>query len=200
MRPRGRRSGTAPRTCVALLRGINVGRAKRIAMVDLRALVAGLGYRDVRTLLNSGNVVFTAPRAVRGDPARRIEEAIAARLGVVARVTVLSADEVAAAVRANPFGDVAGDPSRLLVAVLADPAAAERLGPLLEQEWEPDRIAFAGSVAAGRIVYLWCPAGILASRLATAFGRALGDDVTTRNLATMTKLAGLAALADPARG
>ena len=57
---------------VALLRGINVGKAKRIAMADLRALVADLGYRDVGTLLNSGNVVFTAPGAGPEDAARRI--------------------------------------------------------------------------------------------------------------------------------
>jgi uncharacterized protein (DUF1697 family) len=55
-------------THVALLRGINVGKAKRVAMADLRALLEELGYADVRTLLNSGNVVFTAPRAAKGDP------------------------------------------------------------------------------------------------------------------------------------
>jgi uncharacterized protein (DUF1697 family) len=62
---------------VALLRGINVGRAKRVAMADLRELVESLGYREVRTLLNSGNVVFTVPSGVRGDSARRIEDGIA---------------------------------------------------------------------------------------------------------------------------
>lgn len=51
---------------VALLRGINVGRAKRVAMAGLRALVEGLGYRDVRTPLNSGNVVFSVPAKARG--------------------------------------------------------------------------------------------------------------------------------------
>ena len=50
-----------PASHVALLRGINVGTAKRIAMADLRGVMTGLGYSDVRTLLNSGNVVFTAP-------------------------------------------------------------------------------------------------------------------------------------------
>ena len=55
---------------IALLRGINVGRAKRIAMADLRELLASMGYTDVRTLLNSGNVVFSEPRA-RPRPSRR---------------------------------------------------------------------------------------------------------------------------------
>jgi len=76
---------------VALLRGINVGRAKRLAMADLRALVEDLGYGDVRTLLNSGNIIFTVPRTKRGDAAARIEKAIASRLGVSARVYVLTA-------------------------------------------------------------------------------------------------------------
>ena len=71
---------------VGLIRGINVGRAKRVAMADLRALVEGLGYGDVRTLLNSGNVVFTAPRTTTARAAARIEEGLATQLGVPARV------------------------------------------------------------------------------------------------------------------
>jgi uncharacterized protein (DUF1697 family) len=94
---------------VALLRGINVGRAKRVSMADLRALVENLGYGDVRTLLNSGNIVFTSPRAAPGDAAARIERALAAELGVAARVTVVTAAELAAAVSANPLLAVADD-------------------------------------------------------------------------------------------
>ncbi len=86
---------------VALLRGINVGRAKRVAMADLRALVESLGYLEVRTLLNSGNVVFTVPRGARGDPAARIEKAIATELGVTSRVIVITAAELAGIVRAH---------------------------------------------------------------------------------------------------
>jgi uncharacterized protein (DUF1697 family) len=76
-------------THLALFRGINVGKAKRVAMADLRALITGLGYLDVQTVLNSGNVLFTAPRGVRGTPAVRIQEKVAV------------------------------DPSRLLIAILA---------------------------------------------------------------------------------
>ena len=67
------RMSAAPDRQVALIRGINVGRAKRVAMADLRALVEGLGYRDVDTLLNSGNVVFTVPAGMKGTPSSRIE-------------------------------------------------------------------------------------------------------------------------------
>src|SRR5213593_3406061 len=94
---------------IALLRGINVGRAKRVAMADLRALVEGLGYADVRTLLNSGNVVFAATDGAKGAAAR-IEKALAAKVKVTARVTVISAEELAMAVRANPLAKVATDP------------------------------------------------------------------------------------------
>jgi uncharacterized protein (DUF1697 family) len=168
---------------VALLRGINVGRAKRVAMADLRALVADLGYRDVATLLNSGNVVFTVPATVRGDAATRIERALASRLGVSARVMVLNAAELAAAVRRNPLGRVADDPSRLLVAVLAKAADRAQLKPLARQDWTPEALAIGA-----RVAYLWCAQGIIKSRLFVAVSRAVGDAVTTRNWATMTKL------------
>jgi len=177
---------------VALIRGINVGRAKRIAMADLRAVVAGLGCRNVRTLLNSGNVVFDDPDAGMKDPAGRIEKAIGARLGIAARVTVLSAAEVAAAVARNPFGGDAGNPSRLLLAVPRDPADMKRLKPLARSDWSPG--AFALGV---RVAYLWCPEGVIASRLAREIERLLGDGVTSRNWATMTKLDALARAAGP---
>ena len=172
-----------PATHVAFLRGINVGRAKRLAMADLRELVASLGYRDVRTLLNSGNVVFSRPRSNRGDPAPRIEKSLVARLGVSARVTVLTAAELAAAVTTNPLASVAHDPSRLLVTILGRPADRARLEPLARQDWTPEALAIGT-----RVAYLWCADGILASRLLEAVGRVLGDAATSRNWATMTKL------------
>jgi uncharacterized protein (DUF1697 family) len=92
---------------VALLRGINVGTAKRVAMADLRRLFEDLGYGDARTLLNSGNVVFTAVKKRGADDGERIEKAIADRLGVTTRVTVLLGNEVAEAVKENPLGPIA---------------------------------------------------------------------------------------------
>jgi uncharacterized protein (DUF1697 family) len=172
---------------VALLRGINVGRAKRVAMADLRTLVESLGYTDVRTLLNSGNVVFTAPRAAPGKAAARIEGALAEGLGISALVTVFTAAELAAAVRDNPLLEVAGDPSRHFVAFLSDPADRRRLEPLAGQDWAPEVLALGP-----RVAYIWCPAGLLASRLSEAVARVLGDAVTTRNWATVTKLHALA--------
>ena len=171
---------------IALIRGINVGRAKRVAMADLRALVEGLGYGDVRTLLNSGNVVFSVPAADRRGPAKRIEEGMTARLGVSARVTVLTADELAAVVAGNPLGKVATDPTRLLVTILIDPANRKGLLPLTRQKWAPEALGVGE-----RAAYVWCPRSMLESPLFTAVTRHLGDGATTRNWATITKLQAL---------
>ena len=172
---------------VALIRGINVGRAKRVAMADLRRMVEALGYRDVVTLLNSGNVVFTPPARAAASAGARIERAMADRLGVSARVTVLSASEVAAAVAENPLLPIAPDHARLLVMVLRTPGDRTKLTALAGQDWKPDVLAVGR-----RVAYLWCADGILTSRLLAALVKALGDGGTSRNWATMIKLHALA--------
>ncbi len=172
---------------VALLRGVNVGHAKRVAMADLRTLFEDLGYRDVRTLGNSGNVVFTSDRAVPATAASRLEKRLASAVGVSARITVLSAVELAAAVAGNPLLEVARDPSRLLVAFLNDPAHRAKLKPLAGRKWGKEALAVGR-----RVAYLWCPEGILASPLAKEVGHALGDAVTARNWTTTLKLHAIA--------
>jgi uncharacterized protein (DUF1697 family) len=172
---------------VALLRGINVGRAKRVAMADLRALVEDLGYGEVKTLLNSGNVVYSAPGTAPGEAAAAIEKALVVRTGVSSRVTVLTAEELKAAVEANPLLDVADDHSRLMVSVLTHPADRSKLEPLTKQDWAPEVLALGP-----RVAYIWCPDGLLAGKLPEAVGKALGDAVTTRNWATVIKLQALA--------
>ncbi len=168
---------------VALIRGINVGRAKRVPMAKLRALVVHLGYTDVRTLLNSGNVVFTDSRSAPTDAAERIEKEINSRLGVSARVTVLTVSDFDKIVRDNPLLDVADNFSRLLVAVLATSADRNGLEPLLETDWAPGNLALGA-----RVAYVWCPDGVLASPLNNAIGRAVGDSVTTRTWRTILKI------------
>lgn len=171
---------------VALLRGINVGKAKRIAMADLRELFEELGYTDVRTLLNSGNVVFTIPKKAAGDLGGKLEKAIADRCGVSCRVVILDADEVAEAVTSNPLRSAARDPSRFLLVALRDSAAANAVKPLLTRPWAPESIALRK-----RIAYLWCANGLLESPVWAAVSRATGDACTARNLTTMTKLLSL---------
>ncbi len=168
---------------VALLRGINVGHAKRVAMADLRRLFEDLGYGDVRTLLNSGNVVYRASRNSRGNPGARIEKAIAGSLRVATRVVVIAGQELADAIRENPLESIATNPSRHLLLVLRDPAAVARLKPLLEESWSPEALALRK-----RVAFLWCPRGTLKGRLWGEANRAVGDAGTSRNLATMTKL------------
>lgn len=169
------------KTHVALIRGINVGKAKRVAMADLRRIVGELGYTEVRTLLNSGNVVFSAPSPA--DHAHRIELALTRELGVSARVMVLSAQELAQAVADNPLLDRVDDPSRLLVAALSPTHDRKALLRLAKEKWEPEAFAVGKHVA-----YLWCAQGILQSRLLPAFGKMLGEGTTTRNWSTVLKL------------
>ena len=152
-------------------------------MVDLRALVEGLGYRDVTTLLNSGNVVFTGEGALLHGADVRIQEAIASRLGISSRVTVLSSTEMSAVVTGNPLLDIGDNHSRLLVAFLSERKDVKRLEPLTKEDWAPEALALGE-----RVAYLWCPEGLLASRLPEALGRLLRDAVTTRNWATVLKL------------
>lgn len=168
---------------VALLRGINVGRAKRVAMADLKGAVEALGYTAVRTLLNSGNVVFTRPGALKGDPAARIEAAVLMKLGVSSRVTVLDAGELEAIIRGNPLAGRCDDPSRLLVTVLADAEVRKPLVPLTRERWGEDALALGS-----RVAYLWCPGGMLQSPLAERVMKLTGDGATSRNWATMQKL------------
>jgi uncharacterized protein (DUF1697 family) len=174
---------------VALLRGINVGRAKRIAMADLRKLVADLGFDDVRSLLNSGNVVFRCNGGgLKKDVATGIEEALVMKLGVPARVTVLDSAELDAIVAANPLLDAATELSRLVAFILTRPRDRALVEPLTVMNWGDERLAIGP-----RAAYVWCPAGLLESRAAAAVNTALGDATTARNWNTLLKLQSLSA-------
>ena len=169
---------------VALIRGINsVGPARRVAMADLRGLFEALGFRDVRTLLNSGNVIFSAPDIVRGDVPARIERGLASKLGLSSLVCVLSSRDVAAVVRNNAFSDIATNPSRLLVVVPRTRSDQRRLQPLLKERWTPEALALGK-----RVAYLWCANGVAKSPLCAAVDRALKHMGTARNIATFTKI------------
>src|SRR5258708_24763196 len=169
--------------CIALLRGINVGRAKRITMADLRGLFVGLGHKNVRTLLNSGNVLFQCTRHNTGKLALSIQNAIADTCGFSVPVTVVTATDLAAIIRENPLLPVAVDPAKYLVAFVAHPSSLDPLRPLLKDSWAPDALAI-GSQAA----YLWCAAGVIDSKLSQIFAPRPGETVTTPNLATLLKL------------
>ncbi len=172
---------------IALLRGINVGRAKRIAMADLRQLIGDLGFGHVRTLLNSGNVVFGGALVDPFDAAAMIEEALVLKLGVASRVTVLPLAQLSAIVEDNPLVDLASDPARLLVFVAGAEASRQLVAPLVREDWAPEALALGRHA-----VYAWCPAGVLASRVVAALNKLLGDRTTARNWSTISKLHALA--------
>lgn len=171
-------------TCAALLRGINVGRAKRVPMAELRVLVSSLGFGDVRTLLNSGNVVFTAPQVRARASACVLEKALMEKFGFEVRTVVVTAREMGDVVTQNPFARTADDHSRMLVAFVDDAAALSRLAPLEKEDTGTSRLA-----CGDRAAYIWCPDGILESPIPDAVGKLLKDRViTTRNWATTLKL------------
>jgi len=185
---------------IALLRGVNVGRAKRIAMADLRKLIEDLGYTGVRSVLNSGNVVFSGPVMPQDDVAAAIEDVLVLKLGVAARTLVLDGEELAAIVAANPLLDQAGDHARLVTFILSSPLSTPLAKPELRQaiehlcgqDWQP------GALALGeRAAYVWCPDGILDSAAAAALGKLLGDATTSRNWTTLLKLHALSKEAAP---
>lgn len=178
---------------IALLRGVNVGRAKRVAMADLRKLVEELGYADVRSVLNSGNIVFSADELDPAVAAAAIEEGLVLKLGVAARVMVIAGDDLAAVLAENALLPLATDHARLLVFLLPDAAARDALAPLCERDWGE------GALALGqRAAYVWCPDGVLDSAAAAALGKQLGDATTSRNWNTLCKLYALCTEPAPA--
>ena len=167
---------------IALLRGINVGKAKRIAMADLRELVEKLGYRDVKTILNSGNIVYSAGGTAE-QSARRIEKALLAEVGIASRVTGITADDLDEIMSANPFPAAVETPSRFLIAVARDEQALAKLAALARLDWGSERL-----VLGKRAAYMWSPDGILEGKMIDAVGKAAGDSITSRNWATCGKI------------
>jgi len=172
------------RSHVALLRGINVGANKRIAMADLRLLMTSLGHRDVSTLLQSGNVVFSAPGGDDMALAGQLEAALAVRFGFQVSVLVRTRDEIAAAIAGNPIPEALGDPAHYLVTFLSATPAPERIAALDPAAYLPDRFGFGD-----RLLYAWYRNGVLRSRLSKVnWDRVLGVTTTARNWNTVSKL------------
>lgn len=171
---------------VALLRGINVGIANRVAMGDLRALLIKLGYTRVRTVLNSGNAVFESDERDCARAARRLEQELAAVLGVTPRVTLLSASELSESAAPDPILKQADNPSRLLVAFPHASSDMRVLQDLAQRDWAPEAM-----VIRARSALLWCPAGVSQSALMRAVTAALGERVTARNWTTVQRIRAL---------
>jgi len=169
---------------VVLLRGINVGGHNRLPMATLRAHFSDAGCEDVRTYIQSGNLVFRAARTL----ARRAISTLDERLGSVGLnlpVVTRTGAELAAAVEANPFVRSGVDPAYLHVGFLADTPTDAHAGAL-----DPDRSPPDAWRLSGRELYLACPRGIAKTRLTSSYlDSTLGTPVTIRNwLTTMAVL------------
>ena len=174
---------------VALLRGINVGRHKRIAMADLREVVASLGHTDVTTLLQSGNVVFTAQGSAAARRPERLtaglEAAIETRLGHRSRSWCARARSSMPWSRTIPHAAVAPDPSRYHVVFLRHPPDAGGLAAIDPAAYEPELFAVRG-----RELYVWMPEGVRNARLLDRLARVGPADqvATARNWNTVRKI------------
>jgi uncharacterized protein (DUF1697 family) len=174
---------------VALLKGINVGGSRKVPMARLREVLAGLGYEDVATYVNSGNAVFSAPgRAAPATLERTIEAALEEAFGFQVPVIVRTRDELAAVVADNPLEGVADDPSRHLVLFLREAVDPATLADLDPADFAPEAFHLRG-----RELHLWNPEGISKSEIAKVLpGRRLGVEATGRNWRTVEKLLAMA--------
>ncbi len=184
-------------TLVVMLRSINVGGRNKVAMADLVSLMTALGFTDVATYLQSGNVVCSGrsgPRVV----ARTIASGIEETLGLSVPVVVRTGRELAGVLHGNPLADLDDDPTKLHVTFLDRIPDPERVGRLEAEaeRFHPDRLTVVGAD-----VFLHCPGGYGETALSTVFlERRLGATATTRNWRTVEALAELAGVGGTTTG
>jgi uncharacterized protein (DUF1697 family) len=173
---------------IALLRAINLGPSRRIAMGELRALLSQRGYGPVRTHLASGNVLLYSD-AVGEELARELEQQLADAFKLDVPVVVRSREELADVVSRNPLGaPAAADPRRYQVTFLSQTPSVDLLARIDAAAIAPEQVAVSG-----REVFAWHPDGIISSPLARLLGGPrLGVTATARNWNTVTALLRLA--------
>ncbi|MCY9784627.1 DUF1697 domain-containing protein [Nocardiopsis sp. EMB25] len=170
---------------VALLRGINLGAHRRIAMADLRALAADLGYTDVATHLQSGNVVLSAPDEDPAHVAERIRDAIHRETGMDVPTVVRTADRLRAAVAANPL-DVP-DPARFLVLFCSGSLDVAGLRALDLSDLPEERLAVTATEA-----YTDHRRGVRHAKVPDIVARHADGFLTGRNWRTVLRLVEMA--------
>jgi uncharacterized protein (DUF1697 family) len=168
---------------IALLRGINLGSRNRISMPELRGCLEEAGFKEVRTYLQSGNVVLSGGGSSK-TLARKSKDLIAECFGLDIEVIVRTRDELAEVVKLNPLGKVAKDPKRYQVSFLGAKPNAEVVKKLESLVVKPE-----GFVVIGKEAYAWHPEGVARSKLWNQLaGKGLGVPATARNWTTVTKL------------
>jgi uncharacterized protein (DUF1697 family) len=169
---------------VALLQGVNIGSKKRIKMDALRSLIADLGGSDVRTYINSGNVVFQHEESDASKLETRLEAALRNHVGMDVATIVRTAAEMRQIVEDNPFPEAADEPKTVHVLFLRNAPAVEDIDTVDEMETGPDRLAIHR-----REVYFFLPKLMSGATIDIAkVGKMLRVDGTSRNWNTVTKL------------
>ena len=172
---------------VVLLRGINLGPHNRIAMPELRELLSAAGYGEVRTYVQSGNVVLDSdqpPEEIEADVERLIAEQLRLEIAAIVRTS----SELAAVVKRNPLADVATNPKRYQVSFLAAELPPDRAAELSSFALDSERL-----VIHGRELYAWHPEGVARSKLSAKLaGPGLGVKATARNWTTVEALLAMA--------
>lgn len=168
----------------AMLRGINLGK-RQLKSAELKAAVEGLGYTDVKTLLASGNVVFTADETDAAAIERKLHDALAEATGLKSEIFVRSPEEMNAVAAADPFPEATAErPSFVVVTFHRAPVDQEKLARLAASHDGPERMH-----ALGRELYIDFPEGQGRSTLHPAMTRAKLDTVNTaRNWNTVLKI------------
>jgi uncharacterized protein (DUF1697 family) len=170
---------------IALIRGINVGGNKPLKMADVKASCEALGLSDVRTHLQSGNVVFQTSRTDRAKLAKELEDAFA----VDARVILRTAAEMRKVVAANPMPEAARrEPRGFIVVFLSEKPSAAAMKALQDTYAGPEKMQLHGAE-----LYIEYGAGMGKSKLTNVLiERKLGVSGTARNWNTVTKLVEIA--------
>lgn len=174
-------------TCIALLRGVNVGGRNKLTMQDLVRDLESLKLTDVRTYIQSGNVVFETTRTSTKRLANAIADTIEDHHGFRPHVLVLTAPQFAEIIAANPFSKAAAQPKSLHVFFLDAPAGEADLDALKQLKAKTERYKLTDAA-----LYLHAPDGIGRSKLAARAERHLGVAATARNWRTVQKLMDMA--------
>ncbi|MFC1964779.1 DUF1697 domain-containing protein [Chloroflexota bacterium] len=172
-------------TYIALLRGINVGGRKKIEMPELITAFESLGFEDVKTYLQSGNVIFITSKRDRSELISLIQEKIKWAFNYPVSVVLRTANELQGIIATNPFlKDSKIDTNKLHVTFLSDKPTVSTLNQIKEMQDEKDEF-----VISGQEVYLHCPKGYGRTKFSnTYFEKKLGVATTTRNWKTVTQL------------
>jgi uncharacterized protein (DUF1697 family) len=173
-----------PNTQLALLRGINVGGKNKLPMRDLAGMFEEAGCENVRTFIQSGNVIFSATASVSKHLAGVVASRIQERFGYQVPVILRTARQLRDVVSNNPFLKAGSAAETLHVMFLADTPSQAKIGAL-----DPNRSSPNAFVVRGQDIYLWLPNGVADSKLTNAwFDSKLSTVSTSRNWRTVTKL------------